>query len=508
MEMNNIFLTATYLLENSHIQNLNEASSQQVFEVIKKSAPELTNSVSQAITSKDDNNLLRVLKDYTRKVIGREAKTVDDAIKLITQNPQSEITSITKMLERAANYKQNDLDSMTAIQKKRELSKVAERKGVDVKGKSTSEIMTSLHNKIESSRANPEAKSNETSGRTVNQQEQSTEPFPGKRDLFLSSYNKTLQLGWPGEKIKVTGKDKDGNTEMESSVSGKLIPLNIGETVLGLKYKNFAITKPVTKSWVKLAQTLVYNKFKNNPAALRKLSQAVDDIIEKNKQYKLSRRVIVRDFISSVGGAFISRFGGSEADKDLFNWLVKKTIQMDIFEFQKVIIDKVLSTIDVSDDRLTKMEKVAQGIRKMMEGDSQSPRFTVSPMKSHQGWDTYEVSYGIKSNVKPNNTPARMTEPLSFYLNKMLAYNKSPAAKSWTEIPSNEDIQNELTKIRDYITNPKNVYEYSPGEDGPLSYIQEDKSGDKLIGTQYMYPTFLGKDGLRITVKYRPEVKE
>ena len=62
----------------------------------------------------------------------------------------------------------------------------------------------------------------------------------------------------------------------------------------------------------------------------------------------------------------------------MFNWLVKKAVGMDIFEFQKMIIDKVLSTIDVSDDRITKMEKTATGIKKMMEGDA---RFTVSTMK-------------------------------------------------------------------------------------------------------------------------------
>lgn len=505
MEMKHIFLTASYLLENE-IRDLNEAATKQIIDSIKSAIPQdLTNAISQ---TKNDSQVLSILRTYTKDKIGREAKTIDDAVKIIKQNPQQEITSITNMLIKAANYPQQTLDKMTAIEKKRELSKLAQRKGIEVKGKTSKEILTGLHNKIESSKTNPAATTSATSGRDVNKQEQTTEPFPGKRDLFIAAYKRTLALGWPGEDIKTTGKDKDGNTTAESNVSGKLIPLNVGAAV-GTKLKEFNPANKVNKSWIKLAESLVYNKFKNNPNGLRKLSQAVDDIIEKNKNFKLSRRVNARNLFASIGSAFIQRFGGNETDVAMFNWLVNKAVGMDIFEFQKMIIDKVLSTIDVSDDRITKMEKVATGIKKMMEGDSQNQRFTVSPMKSFQGWDSYEVSYNVKSNVKPNNTPARMTEPLSFYLNKMLAYNKSPNAKTWTEIPSNEDIQAELTKIRDYITDPKkNTYEYSAGEDGPLSYIQEDKSGDKLLGTQYMYPTFLGKDGVRITVKYRPETNQ
>lgn len=505
--MKHIFLTASYLLENE-IQELNEVAAKQIVDSIRNAIPQdLTNAISQ---TKNDAQVLSILRSYTKDKIGREAKTIDDAVKIINQNPQQEITSITNMLIKAANYPQDKLNSMTAIEKKRELSKLAQRKGIEVKGKTSKEIITGLHNKIESTKSNPNASTitSGTSGRDVNKTEQTTEPFPGKRDLFITAYKKTLALGWPGEDIKITGKDKDGNITAESNVSGKLIPMNTGASV-GTKIKEFNPANKVNKSWIKLAESLVYNKFKNNPNGLRKLSQAVDDIIEKNKNFKLSRRVNARNIFSSIGSAFIQRFGGTESDVAMFNWLVNKAVGMDIFEFQKMIIDKVLSTLDVSDDRITKMEKVATAIKKMMEGDSQNQRFTVSPMKSIQGWDSYEVSYNIKSNVKPNNTPARMTEPLSFYLNKMLAYNKSPNAKSWTEIPSNEDIQAELTKIRDYINDPKkNVYEYAAGEDGPLSYIQEDKTGDKLLGTQYMYPTFLGKDGVRITVKYRPETNQ
>lgn len=76
-------------------------------------------------------------------------------------------------------------------------------------------------------------------------------------------------------------------------------------------------------------------------------------------------------------------------------------------------------------------------------------------------------------------------------------------------MPSQEDIQNEILKIAEYTkANSKTVYEYTEGEDGKLSFIQEDTASGKLVGTQYMYPTFLGKDGLRITVKYIPETGE
>lgn len=439
--MKHIFLTAAYLLENE-IQELNEVAAKQIVDSIRNAIPQdLTNAITQ---TKNDGEILSILKGYTKDKIGREAKSIDDAIKLINQNPQQEITSITNMPIKA---------------------------------------------------------------------EQTTEPFPGKRDLFIASYKKTLQLGWPGEEIKVKGAKQeigpDGkpikNVAAESPVSGKLIPLNVGAKT-GTKLTEFNPAKIVNKNWIKLAETLVFNKFKNNPNGLRKLSQAVDDIIEKNKNYKLSRRVNARNLFASIGSAFIQRFGGTESDVAMFNWLVKKAVGMDIFEFQKMIIDKVLSTIDVSDDRITKMEKTATGIKKMMEGDA---RFTVSPMKSYQGWNSYEVSYNIKSNIKPINTPTNLVSPLKFYLETMLAYIKSPSEKTWTETPSPEDIQNEILKIAEYTkANSKTVYEYTEGEDGKLSFIQEDTASGKLVGTQYMYPTFLGKDGLRITVKYIPETGE
>lgn len=502
--MKHIFLTASYLLENE-IQELNEVAAKQIVDSIKAAAPEITNAISQ---TKNDGEILSILKGYTKDKIGREAKTIDDAVKIINQNPQQEITSITNILIRAA-YPKKDLDGMTAVQKKRALTDVASRKGIEVKGKTTKEIATSLHNKIESSKTNPTA----STITSVNSQEQTTEPFPGKRDLFIASYKRTLQLGWPGEEIKVKGAKQeigpDGkpikNVAAESPVSGKLIPLNVGAKT-GTKLTEFNPAKVVNKNWIKLAETLVFNKFKNNPNGLRKLSQAVDDINEKNKNFKLSRRVNARNLFASIGSAFIQRFGGNETDVAMFNWLVKKAVGMDIFEFQKMIIDKVLSTIDVSDDRITKMEKTATGIKKMMEGDA---RFTVSPMKSYQGWNSYEVSYNIKSNIKPINTPTNLVSPLKFYLETMLAYIKSPSKKTWTEMPSQEDIQNEILKIAEYTkANSKTVYEYTEGEDGKLSFIQEDTASGKLVGTQYMYPTFLGKDGLRITVKYIPETGE
>jgi hypothetical protein len=110
--------------------------------------------------------------------------------------------------------------------------------------------------------------------------------------------------------------------------------------------------------------------------------------------------------------------------------------------------------------------------------------------------------------MKPISDPKNIVEPMDFFLDKLLEYIKSPNKKSWTEIPSEEDIRSEKLKIADYLKNPKKGYEYSDGEDGPLSCIQEETVDKKLVGTQYMFPTFFGRGGLRITVKYKPEAKD
>lgn len=493
MELEHIFSAASYLLE-SDIQNINEASNQQILDVVKKSAPELTKSIDQA--KANTSEVLRILKDYTRKVIGTEAKSLDDAVKLIQKNPQSEITSITNMLLKASKHSEFDLTKMPLTQKRKELTKVAEAKGVDISGKTPQEIIKELETK------GPQKEHGRDAIKQEAQQEQ-PEPFPGKQDLFRAAYNKTVQLGWPGDPV---GVNKDQSTY--SKASGGKIPLKPDATVKpGTLISDFRPFK-VTKYWVKQAEGLVYNKFKNNPAALRKLSKEVDTIIERNKTYKISRRVRARDFLSKFGGAFLARLGGSEADQALFNWLIKKSVGIDIFEFQKIVIDKVMSAIDVSDDRLAKMETTINSFKKMMDTDPQNPKFLISPLNSQQGWDTYDVSYTVKTNMKPVTDPKNIADPMKFFLDKMLGYVKNPKEKSWTEVPSAEDIQTELLKIAEYVKNPKKVYEYSEGEDGPLSCVQEEKSGDKLVGTQYMFPTFLGKGGLKITVRYKPEVKD
>lgn len=142
----------------------------------------------------------------------------------------------------------------------------------------------------------------------------------------------------------------------------------------------------------------------------------------------------------------------------------------------------------------------------MMEGDA---RFTVSPMKSYQGWNSYEVSYNIKSNIKPINTPTNLVSPLKFYLETMLAYIKSPSEKLGlkhhhqkifrTKFWKSQNTQKQIQKQFMSILKVKMENSHS---------FKEDTASGKLVGTQYMYPTFLGKDGLRITVKYIPETGE
>jgi len=498
MELQNIFSAASYLLEND-IQNINEAATQQILDVIKKNAPQdLFRAVSE--NSKNQTNVLKLLQAYTQKTIGVKATSIDDALNIIQKNTNAEITSITNMLLRASSHNKSDLDKMPLTQKREELTRVAKDKGIDVTGKTSQELIKTIEG-TEKTRGTTEH-GRETVKSADNQEQ--PEPFPGKQDLFRAAYNKTVQLGWPGDPVGV-----DKNDKAYSKASGSKIPLKPDNTIKpGTIISEFRPFR-VTKYWVKQAEKLVYDKFKNNPAALRKLSKFVDETIEKNKTFKISRRVRARDFLSKFGGAFLSRLGGTDADQALFNWLTKKTVGIDIFEFQKIVIDKVLSAIDISDDRLSKMEKTINGFKKMMETDPNNPTFLITQLASSQQWDTYDVWYTVKTNIRPISDPKNIIAPMEFFLKKMLQYVKDKKEKSWTEVPSEADIENELSQIRDYISNPKKSdYEYQEGEDGVLSCVQEETINGKLAGTQYMFPTFLGKSGLKIMVRYRPEAKE
>lgn len=499
---------ASYLLEDN--QELNEAVSNELLNILKKNAPDMVNPIKQLKNNQD--LIQKELMDYTKTVIGVASKNQKEALDIISKHPKSEATSITEILTKAANIKDETVKKMTFIQRKKELEKFARTKGIDSKGKTPKDLITSLTQKAATPTQSPQTSGATTSaspeGRDTNEPVKYYEPFPGKRDLFIAAYNKTISLGWPGEPVKVKGdSDKDGK-KIEQDVTGKKIPFNVGAKV-GTKIFDAIPSAKVDTRWIKLAKQLVYDKFKNNINGLKKLSDYVDEVNDKNKNYKTSRRVNFRSALLNIGNSFLERFGAAESDKAIFNWLVKRAVGMDIFEFQKMIIDDVKSSLDLSDDRIAKMEKLASGVKKMLEGNSQAPRFLISPIKSNQGWDYYEVSYGIKPASKPNNTPAKMAEPMMFFLNQMSTYNKSSSSKTWTEIPSNEDIQNELVKLKDYINDPKkNPYEYAQGEDGPLSYVETETVGDKVTGTQYMYPTYLGKDGMRVIIKYKPESKE
>lgn len=497
-----------YLLEDD-IDNLNEALDTSTMTALTSLLPkDKSESIKQLFVQNKEKELISLINSYIADNIGGPVvKNIPGAIDVLKKD-KTDSASITNILLKASMPK-DEVDSMTSIQKKRTLNTLAEKNGINSRGKPVAEITSALNNvlavkgaqttKTQSTSATP-------AGREKVNIEPALEPFPGKRDLFIQSYKKTLNLGWPGEPIKV-GKDKEGNDTITQEATGKLIPFNVGAKI-GTKLTNAIPPAKILPSWVKLAKTLVYNKFKQDPNGLKRLIDTVDDIIEKNKTWKLSRRINVRDKFASIGSSLLSKFGASDKDLSVFNWLVKKSAGLDIFEFQKLILAEVQSAVDMSDDRITKMEKVAKGLKKMMEGDSKSPKFTISPLNSSQTWNGYQVWYNIKTNMKPNTSPANMTEPMRFYLEQIMRYLKTDTKKTWTEFPSETDIQAEIDKIRDYITNPKESYTYDAGEDGPLSLVEEEKNGDKLIGTQYMFPVYLGKDGVRIYVKYQPERSE
>lgn len=512
MERRNIYLTASYLLENNNDLIL-EMATQDVLTFVKSNAPELTKSIQQIIKLKpnDTNSIFEILKAYVEKSKGTKssAKDIDSAIAEI-QKDKSEITSITNILLRAAMPK-DQVEKMTNIQKRRTFEKLAETNGIDPKGKPVSEITSSLSNKLQVKKLNQTTTTSAVSAQPADRENvtpvPTTEPFPGKVDLFKAAYDKTLQLGWPGEPIKLE-KNKDGELEATQTPSGKLIPYNVGAKT-GVKLHSAIpptkITNSIVMGWTKLAKQLVYNKFKTNPTGLTKLGEAVDQIIEKNKNYKLSKRIKVRDMFVGMTAAFANRFGGSDTDKKVMEWIVKKAVGMDIFEFQKMIIDEVKSAVDLSDNRIVKMDNVAKGIKALFEKSPKAASFVISPMKTKQDWHSYVIEYTIKSNIKPNTSPKSMTEPFSLYLDVMTGYLKKPN-KTWTEVPSQDAIEQERIKIREFITDSKkNPYEYNLGEDGSLTFVEDEKDGDKVIGRQVMYPTFIGKDGLKITVKYTPE---
>lgn len=494
-----------YLLEND-IARLDEALDQQKIDSLTTLLPSATaDSIIQLHKQNNDNGVMSQLNSYLRTAIGKKASSIDDAIKILKQD-KSEITSITNILLRASMPK-DQVDKMTSVEKRRTLNTLAEKSGISTKGKPTAEVTSALSNVLAVKKASQD-KTTSASGdfnRTKNSPAP-TEPFPGKRQIFINNYKKTLALGWPGEPIKVKGGTAD-NPEIEQTV-GKLIPFNVGAKI-GTKLTNAIPGTKVLPLWIKTAKNLVYNKFKQDPTGLKKLLDAVNDIIEKNNQYKLSKRVGFRDVFKSLGNSFLAKFGASDKDLAVFNWLVTKAVGMDIFEFQKLILEEVMSAIDMTDERLLKMENVAKGLKRMFERAPEANKFSISSLKSSQSYDGgYKVWYVIKSNVKPPTT-STIASPMEFYLRMLEEYVKSPAGKKWTEVPSEKDIRNEQIKLRDYsIGRSKEKYSYDDTEDGPLSCVDEEKQGDKLIGKQFMYPVFLERNGLYIYVTYNPEREE
>lgn len=491
MEMKSIYRKVSYLLEDE-IVGLNEAAINDILSVVKEYGDsDFTKSIEQS--KNNQSQILSKLKMYTKDKIGQQAKTIDDALNILKENPIEQKQQMLDILKKIDPHYQET----TTIAMKKAIKEAAKRNNIeDSEYKPIQDVITLLSNKIMSAGRNIHQKT--TSAAPQN------EPFPGNKQLFLQSYKRTLDAGWPGEPVVVKKvKKEDGKIEdgIESPVTGKLIPIDAGASI-NQKITDLIAPAKVKQHWIKEAEELVYNKFKNNVPGLKKLSELVKTINEKNKQYKISRRVNVRNLITSIGHAFLARFGATDSDRAIFDWLVKTAVNKDIFEFQEIVIDSVMSRLDISDDRLQKMEKIANGIRTLM--GNLKDKFEVSPLKSEQSSDTYVVSYTIKSLEKPNNTPQAVTAPMKFFLEQMLEYNKKTGKKTWTETPSDEDIRTQLLKIADYAGGKvKTPYTYETNEDGILSYVETEEDNGKLIGTQYMYPVFLNRSGLKIVVKYR-----
>lgn len=316
-------------------------------------------------------------------------------------------------------------------------------------------------------------------------------PFPGNNELLVKYYNHTVDLGWPGKKVEMDGKKIKAQPDSPSYIPFSLY-------YKGKVDKEDGEVKPYNMPrLVQKAKDLVDAAFKKHGIKkIKQLRSAIENIIEADKKYKMSHKVHFKDKFAKFVSGMVRVLGGNEADDKVINWLARRSETMTVFEFQKLIIDEVYTKNTVTDETALKIAEITKLIRDRLNNKN----FIVSGNKG-SSWNPGEVYFEISNARKISPiTVEHSAKPMLYFLEALKAMvGDAEIKKAFTDLPTLEEINAEIGKVKDWVANPKDdkkTYEYG-SEQNSLTCVK-DMGADQLE----VRPVFNDRAGVAVYTIY------
>ena len=284
--------------------------------------------------------------------------------------------------------------------------------------------------------------------------------WPKYKEMRKKWYQDTVDLGWPADV-------RPGIRNV--MISGKTIfPWSdADQTVYVFNPKGLGRVS-IFSTYVTDIKNALYHEFKDDVQRLRVLSNKVDAIIRVDQEYrKTPLAVSILGFL--VKQAFKGMGGHGVEDSAFVNFMLKKIKGMTIFEFQSMILNEMLTKMDLDDTTLSDIKGILQPLRTLVinrlplytptkiTADSIHNRGYVCSFKIELKKKTKDVFSGqayydmMKEIAKPlsegklTNKPyddGPTTEQIDKIMNDLLKI------KSKDPRPTDQEILNKLTKVR------------------------------------------------------------
>ena len=210
--------------------------------------------------------------------------------------------------------------------------------------------------------------------------------WPKYEEFRKKWYKQTVDLGWPKDIANPDYKDseKDG---------GIVYPWGSNKSAFVFNKRGKGLTS--FRNYTQKIKSYLYNKFERDQKGLETLARKVDSILDVESQY------LKRKKVGSIMGSLLMNIfrgiGGTTADENILKWLGSKIQGMTIFEYQKYILDELVTKMAVSDDSATVLKNILYPLHKIVK-DKCSDFYDVSKVELE--YDNYDKSYEAFFKVK------------------------------------------------------------------------------------------------------------
>lgn len=324
--------------------------------------------------------------------------------------------------------------------------------------------------------------------------------FPKYDEFRKKWYATTVSMGWPKD-LKVPDVNdslsEKGIIYPWSSVTKSAYPFN--------KRGKGVVT---FRNYTKKIQDYLYTKFENDLPGLKRLLEKVESIVEVEKQFLKKKPT---NFVGTMLLNIFKGIGGTEKDEAILKWLGQKSTGMTIFEYQKYILEEMLTKLSVGDDVSKTLKLILFPLYKQIKNTCEK-YFIIEPVKFEDRNfhdNEYQAYFNVK--VRPGTKSQQYSmaySPFVFVLENNvlpLLEGKGIGSKSGRKLESDVDVDDVkgLIKSLKNTTEDEALKKINRSPDIELVYDALDDQ-NKVIGKYFIEFGYFNK-GCKITVGYRSE---